>query len=179
QTQGASVSAETTEWQVEWPLGTGTGVQRFANSPPIDLVPAHYSSIEIHTNSAASLRTGRYFVDSFVFEPNSVLNVDTSAGPVEIYVRNTLRLNIQLSYTAGPRGHVLFGYLGTNAPIFQEAIVATVVAPNSTIELRRPNNNAPHEGAFYGKAVHCNSHATIKHLPFDLDFLFPEDCPTG
>jgi hypothetical protein len=177
-TQGATISADVSEWQVEWPIGTGTSVQRLANSPPITLEPGHYGSISIHTNSAVSLRTGRYFVDSFVFEPWSILNVDTSAGPVEIYVRNTLRLNIKLTYKAGPSGHVLFGYLGTSAPVFQEAIVATVVAPNSTIELRRPADNAPHQGAFFGKGVHCNSNATIRHLPFDLGVITGDPCPS-
>src|SRR5690606_32541436 len=178
-TEGATVSADVTEWQVEWPLGAGTDVTSWASSPPVTLPPGHYGAVHIYTNSAANFSSGRYFFDSLKFEPQAYLNVDTSAGPVEFYVRNALDLNVKITYTAGPRGQVLIGYLGTAAPFFREAIVATVVAPNSTIELRRPDNNAPHEGAFYGKAVHCNSHATIKYLGMDLDFLFPEDCPTG
>src|SRR5690606_7477647 len=122
-----------------------------------------------------TLQTGAYFINSLVVEPQAHFRIDASAGPVLIYVKDTLRLNVGLEYVGGERGQVLFGYLGNQAALFQEALVASVVAPQSAIELRRPNSGLPHEGSFFGKEVHVFSDATVLHLPLDWDFL----CPAG
>src|SRR5581483_12027776 len=75
----------------------------------------------------------------------------------------------------GPLGEVLVGYLGTTAADIETALLGTIVAPNATVELRRPGNNAPHQGAAFGKGVHVFSNATVLRLPFSWTFL----CPAG
>jgi len=162
---GVEVASASINWAVDWPSEEGSDVSRPPDSPNLALEPGTYDSIEVFPRASVSFTAGTYFIRSLVAEPEAELRVDTSLGPVIIYVMDTLRLNVGLNRTAGPRGQVLFGYLGHQAPIFREALVASVVAPNSTIELRRPNSGLPFEGSFFGKAVHVFSDATVLHLP--------------
>ena len=163
---GAAIHSETREWVVEWPLNVTEDISRPPGAANVDIVPGAYDSVRIFSGAAVTLRTGAYFVHSLVVEPQAHVNVDTSDGPIVIYVKDTLRLNSSLDYIDGEPGEVLFAYLGQHAALFEEALVATVVAPNSKIELRRPDNGLPHQGAFFGREVHVFSDATVHYLPF-------------
>jgi len=171
----ANVQSTETKWSVSWPnSGVNNVVSRPPDSPNFEVVPGEYDSIQAFSRSTITFRSGTYFINSLILEPQAHFRVDTSAGPVLIYVKNTLTLRVGLEYVAGPRGQVLFGYLGTQPALFEEALVASVVAPLSAIELRRPASLLPHEGSFFGKEVHVFSDATVLHLPLDWTFLCPQ-----
>lgn len=173
--EGANIESATTTWTVDWPAGVTEDISLPPDAPNVPVAPGAYDSIQVFSRATFTLRSGTYYINSLVVEPDANFQVDTSAGPVQIYVRDTLRLNVGLHYIAGERGQALFGYLGDQAALFQEAIVATVVAPSSPIELRRPNSGLPHEGQFFGRDVHVFSDATVLHLPYKFSFL----CPSG
>lgn len=168
---GVPISPAVTEWAVDFPAGEGPDVSLPPDSPNYNLAPGHYDSIQVFSRSTITLVSGQYFIDSFVLEPQVNFQVDASGGPVLIYVRDTLLLRSSIEYIGGEEGQVIFGYLGNQVPLFEEAIVAGVVAPNAIIELRRPNSGNPHKGAFFGKGVHVFSDATVLHIPFDFGFL--------
>jgi V8-like Glu-specific endopeptidase len=168
-TERANVQVAETRWSVDWPENATTDITRAPDSPDFQLEAGAYDSIQIFSRATVTLRSGTYFINSLVVEPQVKLRVDTSSGPVLIYVKDTLRLNVGLEYIRGERGQVLFAYLGNQSAYFEEAIVASVVAPNSVIDLRRPASGKPHEGSFFGKHVHVLSDATVLHLPFDFE----------
>lgn len=172
---GVPIQNATTEWSVNWPAGAGQNVSLPPDSPNVDLAPGHYGSVQAYSRATITLRSGVYFVDSFVLEPQVNFKVDASGGLVQIYVRDTLRLRTGIEYIGGEEGQVLFGYLGNTPALYEEALVAAVVAPNSAIELRRPSSGLPHKGSFFGKEVHVFSDATVLHIPLDLTFI----CPSG
>ncbi|MES1188261.1 MAG: C-type lectin domain-containing protein, partial [Myxococcales bacterium] len=171
---GTSIPPNETKWSVPWPTGVTNDISRAPDAPNFDIAPGSYDSIQVYSRATITLRSGTYFINSLVLEPQAHFRVDTSSGPVLIYVRETLRLRVGLEYLKGPRGQVLFGYIGQQTALFEEALVASVVAPKSAIELRRPASGLAHEGSFFGKEVHVFSDATVLHLPLDWAFLCPQ-----
>lgn len=175
--EGISISSRAREWRVEWPQGELDDVDLQPDAPNYDLTTGAYDSVRVASRATLTLRSGSYVINSLVIEPEANLLVDTSAGPIYVYVKETLRLNTGLEYVQGERGQLLFGYLGNQAALFEEAIVATVVAPNSAIELRRPASGLPHEGGFFGKEVHVFSDARVLHLPFEGEPIIESEIP--
>lgn len=174
-TTGVPIAPVSTTWTVDWPTGVTRDISRAPDSPATRLVPGAWDSIQIFSRAGIQFESGVYFVNSLVVEPQAKIYIDASAGPVILYVRDTLRLNVGLTYVGGTAGQVLFGYAGNQQAYFEEAVVASVVAPNSVIELRRPASGRAHAGSFFGKDVHVNSDATVRHLPLDWTFV----CPSG
>lgn len=173
--EGVPVSSVETRWTVNWPLTLEAPVTLPPDAPNQELAPGGYSSLSAYSRSTLTLRSGTYFFDSFVLEPQVNFRVDASGGPVLLYVRDTLRLNVGIEYLGGKEGHVLFGYFGTEAPLFREGLAASVVAPNATIELRRPDSGNSFRGSFFGRGVHVFSDARVEHIPLDWAFI----CPLG
>lgn len=178
-TTGASLAGAVTTWTVPFPAGVTQDFSLPPDAPNVVLAPSALDAVQIFSRATVTLRSGTYYLNSFVVEPEAHVRIDASSGPVLVYVRDNLHLNARLEYVGGERGQVLFGYLGTQSAYFEEAIVASVVAPRGTIDLRRPNSGAPHEGTFLGRAVHVASNATVLHLPLDWAFLCPQGDQDG
>lgn len=174
-TEHASVNSVTTSWTVPWPSTADAPINLPPDAPNLELAPGSYSSLVGYSRATLTLRSGTYFFNSFVLEPEVKFRVQAGGGPVLIYVRDALRLNVGVTYLSGQEGQVLFGYLGTDAPLFREGLAASVVAPNASIELRRPNSGTEFRGSYFGKAVHVFSDATVRHIPLDWAFM----CPLG
>lgn len=164
-----------TSWSAEWPASSQPAVVRAPDSPSLMLTPGAWDAVQLYSRSTLLLRSGEYFLGSLIAEPESRIYVEASTGPVVVYVKDTLRLHTQVQYIQGRPGQLLFVYLGTDPATFEEALTASVVAPSSTIELRRPASGLAHQGSFFGKRVHVFSNAEVRHLPLDTEFL----CPTG
>lgn len=173
--QGVSVGATDASWSVIWPSPERGDVSLPPDAPNEEIAAGSYDSIQVFSRATFTFRSGTYFINSFVVEPEAHFRVDTSNGPVIVYTRDVLRLNTGIEYLGGPDGAVLFAHRGDQIPLFQEAIDATVIAPWSTIELRRPNSGEPHRGAFFGKGVQVFSDATVEHRAFSFSTL----CPSG
>lgn len=168
---GATIAEEKIEWQITWPTLGLQSINREPDTPNVSITPGAYDHITLKSRSTVTLRTGTYLVSSLTTEPQAHLQIDTSQGPVYIYVRNELRLRSRLEYQQSTHEQVVMGYWGSQPALFEEALEAAVLAPNAAIELRRPNSQKPHKGAFFGKEVHVFSDATVRHVPLDLAFL--------
>jgi len=169
--QGTAVSSSVTSWTVDWPASGEGDVIHPVDAPNRVLAPGRYSKVTVYSRATMTFKSGIYYLDSLIVEPQAILRVEAALGPVQIYVKGTLRLNVQLQYVSGKRGNLLFGVLGTTNPTFEEAMVGTVIAPKSTIELRRPASQKPHEGSFFAKSVRVLSDATVLHIPYDFAFV--------
>lgn len=174
-TEGASVNPATTTWTVNWPSDVSQDISLPPDSPPVRLKPGAFDSVQVFSRSGIVLEAGKYFINSLVIEPQVEIIADVSKGPIEVYVRDTLLLRSPILYVGGKSGQLLFGYLGNQPALFEEALTASVVAPNSAIELRRPNSGNPHRGAFFGKEVHVFSDAVVLHEPLDWSFACASD----
>ena len=162
-------------WTVEWPEEAASDLSIPNDSANVEIIPGVYGQALVRARSTATIRSGTYFFESLLVERQVHLQVDTSHGPVVLYVDDSLTVESQLDYVGGASGDVLIVYLGDVAPIFREALEASVIAPNSTIELRRPSSGGKYVGTFFGKGVHVFSDATVEHRPLNLNAV----CPGG
>lgn len=174
--EGVITRTAQASWRVDWPTGNLEDLSLPVDSPNLNLVPGGgYGSLQVYSRATVTLRAGNYYFDSFIAEPEAKLQVDTSQGPVVIYIRDEIRLRAPLDYVAGPEGEVLFVYLGESPPtLFESALVASVVAPNATLELRRPNTGGAHVGSFFAKDIHVFSDSRVEHQVFPFSSLCAE-----
>lgn len=123
------------------------------------VVPGQYiGRAVLKANSTLVLEAGVHWFDSLIMDPGSAIEVDMSAGPVEIYVRDWLQLRGSIRSTGGAFGQALIGYFGTATVPVESAVNATLVAPYGNLEL----SSAPHFGAFYtGKQLELHQGGSI------------------
>lgn len=88
----AEVQPRTVSWSIEFPVGSDTDISLPPDAPNHDLAPGSYDSIQAFSRSTLTLRAGEYYINSLVLEPDVHFRIDTSHGPVQIYVKETLRL---------------------------------------------------------------------------------------
>ncbi len=169
--QGVDIDSSELEWDVEWPSSAVTDVSLPPDTPNTQVAPGVYDALQVFSRATATFTSGSYFFNSFVVEPQAHLKMDTSRGPIQIYVKDVLRLHVGLEFANEEHEQVLFAYLGHQAALFEEALHAAVIAPNGPVELRRPSSGLAHNGAFFGKDVHVFSDATVHFEPLDLSFL--------
>lgn len=175
--EGVVLDSSTLEWDVDWPTAPTQDISLPPDTVNTPIAPGSYDEIHIFSRATATFRAGNYYIESLVVEPEAHLKMDTSAGPIQFYVRDVLRLQVGLEFDSEEHEQVLFGYFGSQVALFGEALHAAVVAPNSPIELRRPNSGREHKGAFFGKEVHVFSDATVHFEPLDLAFLCSANAP--
>ncbi|HEY3499403.1 MAG TPA: C-type lectin domain-containing protein, partial [Polyangiaceae bacterium] len=138
----------------------------------VTLAPGGYVNLNVN-GGRAFLRSGVYFFETFNTEPNALVKIDNTAGPVVIYVRSQFTFKGPFVDEARP-GQVLVGYLGTQVAFLQAPFLGTMVAPNGEIELHRPTSSK-HQGAWFAKQLEVFSDSHILHTPFDWNTLPTDD----
>ncbi len=139
---------------------------------PAITVPAsavNKGAISISGNSSQTLTAGNYIISSISISGNATLNIDASAGPVNLYVSGAISANgngIVISNGSHlPQNLNIFETgnssvsLGGNADFY-----GTVYAPNSPLSL---SGNAQLYGAFAGSSITDSGNGGIhfdKHL---------------
>ena len=138
------------------------------NSGDVDVEPGvtsplaagAYGSVVVKTNGRLNLAAGSYLMDSLDLEPSGKLALDTSGGPVRLYVRNSVILRGTITSTSDARDLTLV-YFGS-AELFVEApLNATVIASIAKINLR---SVSPLTGAFFGKSIEVGPGDTVTHV---------------
>lgn len=139
---------------------------------PAITVPAgavNKGSISISGNNSQTLTAGNYVISSISISGNATLNIDASAGPVNLYVSGTISANgngiVISSGSHLPQNLNIFETgnssvsLGGNSDFY-----GTVYAPNSPLSL---SGNAQLYGAFAGSSITLSGNGGIhfdKHL---------------
>ncbi|HEY5962072.1 MAG TPA: hypothetical protein VIV60_36195, partial [Polyangiaceae bacterium] len=168
-------------WQVPWPSTVQSAIllgpdQPPTAQPPLSIAPGSYAGLNVQSRSRVALTTGTYFFDTFNTEPDAKVFVNTSSGPIFIYVRSQFRFHGPMVQNGGSEGRVLVGYLGLTNVDLEAGFVGTMVAPNASIDVRRAAVGQ-HRGAFFGKRIEVFSSGTVLHVPFAWDFLDSDkDC---
>lgn len=175
--ENQTIEPATFEWQEAMPSASQGDVVVDPDQERA-LEPGAYGRVSVRSRAVITLSSGTYFFDSLVTEPQGLLRIDDANGPVRIYVRSELSYRGAIQPGAAP-GELLIGYLGASPAFIEAPFTGTLVAPNAQIQLRRPNDNSSHRGAFFGKSIEIQSDALIVHLPFTWESLIAfvdEDC---
>lgn len=137
-----------------------------ANSPPRTIQPGHYRRLNVGSGSRVVFEPGSYTFDSFILEPNGVVELDNQTKGYRFYVRSQLiaRGTAELDPA---QGNVFFLYQGFNEAELQYRFPGVFVAPYGKLNLRSTNDpNAAFRGAFYGLSVELHQHSTLWFHPY-------------
>ncbi|MGK3958976.1 hypothetical protein WMF38_38705 [Sorangium sp. So ce118] len=131
------------------------------------LAPGGYSNVVVRSRSTLDLSSGTYYLDRLQMEPQSIARLDTSAGPVIVYVREALDFKggVQI---VGPDSSFFLAYLGTGTISIESRFNGTIVAPTATLRLA-PVGSPGHRGSFFAQRVEAaEAGSTITFDPFDF-----------
>jgi hypothetical protein len=134
------------------------------SNPPI--APGYYAGLTVFSRSTITLSSGAYFFDSVDIEPQATVRLDDAAGPIFVYVRQTLIMNggtLQRTQAGHPR--LLLGYLGTAPVSIGVPLRGTLLAPSAQVTLNTVGATG-HEGAVFARSVQVNPDVRLVHRPF-------------
>ena len=156
-------------WNVEFP-DTNQGYIDVHPDGSQTLAPGAYAGVSAKSRAHLYLSTGTYLMDQLFTEPQSVLHLDTSAGPIYIYVRNYFFHRGEMVTDAGPRSQVLVGVLGMDNVHIEAPFIGTLVVPYAKVTLE---NVGGHIGAVFAKDIELHQGGSITHEPFPWELILP------
>lgn len=179
------------KFSVDWPTTAGAPVMRnagnslpAAGNPGEELAPGNYGAFNVGDRNRLTFRAGSYFFTSFELATQAEVRIDSTLGPVAIYVRDTVRIFGRLlpaQNSSGvaivPEGQVLLGFRGTGQVQLSGGFIGNVVAPNAEILLPAPSNGGQHKGSFYGRDVTVDSNSNLPIIPLDINITDLLDDP--
>ena len=152
------LSVQQLSWTVPFNQVTGYPPAITSNTT---LEPGGYGGLNVQKGTV-TLKAGSYYIDSLTFEKDATISVNTSRGPVQVYIRTAF--NDRGKWSASEPEKVLLGYLGTNLLALETPFAGTVVAPNARVRLAV--RGTPHTGSVFAKEVELDPDVTLTFKPF-------------
>jgi len=151
-------------WAVLFPtLNRGTCSIEPDKSQTID--PGSYGDIAVKSRSHLKLRSGTYFFTSLSLDPQAILDVDNTSGPVFIYIKSSFAFSGSVADVDPSHMNILFGVASATAIPIQSAFRGILVAPQAAVTL--PTDMvAGHVGSFFAKSLILHQTTLIHHEPF-------------
>ncbi|MEP6652515.1 MAG: hypothetical protein ABJA82_04100 [Myxococcales bacterium] len=156
------IPATVTTWTVTYPATVVNDIVLQTNQTGLR-APGRYGSVQLFSGARLTLSSGTYFVDSLDLEPASKVILNQDAGPVMLYVRNSVILRGLFSTASGAAPDLLLGYLGASDVFAEVSFVGTMVAPSAKVVLRSVTGG--HAGAFFGKNIEVSPNTTVTYRP--------------
>jgi hypothetical protein len=148
----------TLSWTVTFPTTTPTNLA-LDDAESVTISPGNYGLLRAGEDSTLTLRAGTYYVTDLQFDTDATIELDQSAGPVILWVSNTIIVRSNIVSLDGTPPEILLGFLGTNNVFVEVAFQGVILSPFSTVVLR---NRAPqHTGFFAGKGIELDAHAKV------------------
>jgi len=158
--QGASLPPTTVTWTV--PFETSSQVQTANPGQTITLAPGAYSQIVVFNTARVKLRSGTYYVDQLNLTQLSNVELDTTAGPIKLYVRASLVFRATI--IGGTPDRFLLGYFGSLPVVLDANFRGTIVAPTAPVRFARPSTQ--HIGSVFAKSVDIDPDTQFTYKPF-------------
>ncbi len=167
--QGAIITGTVTKQPVLTDASRQVTITFPTNAPAVTLqpgasqtlAPGAYGSVTVNSRATLSLSAGTYLFASLDTEPQATLNLNESAGPIIIYLENTL-LYKGVEIQTGSDGNLFIGIFGTQGISLQSPFRGTIVAPNAPLELT--TQTAGFAGAFWGSRLQVDPNSPITGL---------------
>lgn len=150
---------------VTW-IATGLPTQYVYSSQTATLSPGRFGNVVAYGNSDVYVSAGDYYFDQLDLESNARFHVDSTAGPVRIFVKNQLTLRGNWTSSEPDGSEVLVVYTGTSDLHVTTPTAATLVALNAKVIVAQAVNSQGLAGAVMGRYVEIQGNALVVHAPF-------------
>lgn len=147
-------------WSVEFPAPAGPPVSLEPDQTRV-LAPGSHGAVSVKSRAVLELRSGVYYFESLTLEPDSVLRLNQTDGPVVVHVRNSLVYRGKIAPVGGGVPNLVVDYQGSGAAIVEGAFAGALVAPNATLLLARVSAG-PHRGIFAARRVELAASALVQ-----------------
>jgi hypothetical protein len=127
--------------------------------------PGAYSTGAVYSRGTLSLSAGTYCFDSLAIEPQAKVFVNSSAGPLVIYVKNDFTYRGLFVETSGGTMKLAIICMGQNIVPLESPFTGTLVVPNGTINIQS-SASPGHKGAFYARNITVQPDVVITHDPW-------------
>lgn len=129
------------------------------------IAPGSYADAVVKQRAKLRLSTGVYTFHSLDIEAGGTLALDTSLGPIFIYVETSLIYRGATITERGPSADLLLAVFGSDLVSIESSFNGTLVAPNASVNLR--SVAAGHTGSFFGLDVELSPQTKITFAPFN------------
>ncbi len=110
------------------------------------------------------LKSGTYYFTSGNLEPQADVRLNTSAGPVYVYVKDSFTFKGKFVDGSGRYDQVMVGYFGTAVANIETAFSGALVAPRARVKLKTVAG--AHRGSFFAKELEPFARTRVEHHPF-------------
>jgi hypothetical protein len=160
-TEGAVFSAlSVLKWKVNFPHAQND--ISLAPHQAKTLAPGTYGNVLAHPRATLFLRSGVYTFESLKLQPDTVLNLDDTDGPVLVYVRTRIHWQGSVRVNSRAASTFLLAYLGSHPAVIEKPFTGTLLAPNAAVTLA----HGSHLGAFFAKTLEVRPWAKVTHVGF-------------
>jgi hypothetical protein len=125
--------------------------------------PGRYGTLRVAGGAELTLNAGAYFIDTLRLDANSKLVLNQDAGPVLLYVGNSLQWRASVRSTRNTPPDLLLVYLGSPGVTIDVAFNGFIVAPNAQLTLATVTGG--HTGAFFAKHISTGAGVKITYRP--------------
>lgn len=130
-----------------------------STQPPLSA--GRYGDVVIKSRATLRLKTGSYFFDSLMVEPDGILQVDNRGGTVVIYLKNWMTHRGKIvDLQANPTSAAVVS-VGTGDILFEVPFTGVVLAPSGNVTLAA--SNMAYWGTFVGRNVLVRPDVTVYH----------------
>ena len=126
--------------------------------------PGSYGNVAVKSRAVLGLRTGTYYFVTLDLEPQAIVTLDQTAGPVVISVKSNIIYNESFTDLSRQLTNVDLTYLGTNGVFINTPFLGVIRAPNAKVTLASLTTG--HIGEFFAKDIEVSPHTTVTARPF-------------
>jgi hypothetical protein len=164
ETTQANLTPFATEvWPVEQPDNPANPID-YEPGTSGSITPGSYGAVAIKSRSTLTLTAGAYGFTSFDLEPQATLVVDDTAGPVRIYVQNTIVYGGAIARKGGGQPALLLAQVGAAPVAINATFTGELVAPSAALTLGP--GQTPHAGTFLAQSIDVRPGTVVTHRPY-------------
>jgi len=159
------ITRETKTWSVKAPA-TSQGPITVEGDTRKLLAPGTYGALIVRPRGTLTLQSGIYVFDSVLLEPQSQLRIASTAGPVQVIIKQAFTHRGAIGATDRGIPQLIVGYLGTTLARIEASFTGALIAPNADLlfSAARP---AGHRAFIHGKTVTFEPDAVVAKYPMD------------
>ncbi|MBX3184757.1 MAG: hypothetical protein KIT72_04865 [Polyangiaceae bacterium] len=133
------------------------------------LAPGSYARVKLLPRAKLRLRAGSYFIKRFEALPLARVELDTTEGPVRLYVQDQLSMLGDWEAGAGGAERILLSYLGSSPITWVRPFAGTLIAPNAAVTLGSWEGAL--RGAFFARELNVLPAVQVHHVRFRGELL--------